>query len=93
VLPDERLDATIRTAWEATPQVVDLNDESQQPSDALAFLRNGVQSLADQRSADATGECAKRFEIVATWVKRTDPAAASDLAAVADELRRLERLG
>jgi hypothetical protein len=86
---NDRLDSAIRAAWTATRRVVDHRDESQQPSDALAFLRHGVQELADHRSDDALAECAKRFEIVSGWVGRDDSAAARELAAVATELRAL----
>jgi hypothetical protein len=86
-LSDPQLDAAIRTAWAATRGLVLLTDDMHQPSDAYAFLTNGVRELADQRSASATAECAKRFEIVSGWICSSDRAAAAELADVAARLR------
>jgi hypothetical protein len=89
VTADAQLADAVRDAWEASQLVVDHRDEQHEPSDALAFLRSGIQELADQRSPAARDECAKRFEIVSRWISCIDPPAAAVLADVAARLRML----
>ena len=83
------LDDVIRAAWEVTQEVIDVRDELSEPSDAFAFLTNGVRELAERRTISATAECAKRFEIVSGWMSSQDAAASGRLAVVAAQLRAL----
>jgi hypothetical protein len=89
VTADAELADAIRHAWDATQLVVDHRDELQQPSNALSFLRSGIQAHADRQAPDAKRECANRYEIGSIWLASADAPAAAELAEVAARLRML----
>ena len=84
---DGRLDELVHAALSASCGIINVRDDVGDPSDAFAFLSNGVRDLAVRRTASAARDCAERFETVATWLAPADPNRAVLLNTLAGRLR------